>query len=108
MIEVRIQRRPGAGITGFSVQGHAEMGPKGQDIVCAGVSALTQAAVLGLEEHLGMTPQVTVRAGHLTCRLGEPGGKAREAEAILATMVLGLKAMAEHYPDRIRLEEVQT
>ncbi|HHY92318.1 MAG TPA: ribosomal-processing cysteine protease Prp, partial [Firmicutes bacterium] len=52
--------------------------------------------------------QVTVRAGHLTCRLGEPGGKAREAEAILATMVLGLKAMAEHYPDRIRLEEVQT
>nr|WP_221040378.1 ribosomal-processing cysteine protease Prp [Gelria sp. Kuro-4] len=101
-----IQRRVRTGITGFSVAGHAGTAPKGRDIVCAGVSALTQAAVLGLEEHLGLVPQVTVREGFLSCRLGEPGKKADAAQAILEAMALGLEAMAEEYPDRIRVEEV--
>lgn len=106
MITVRIQRR-GGGIAGFSVEGHAGWAPRGRDIVCAGVSALTQAAVLGLEEYLGLAPEVVVREGFLRCRLGELGRASSEAQAILAAMELGLKAMAREYPKSIRIEEVQ-
>ena len=36
---------------GFIVEGHAEFAPHGQDIVCAGVSAIVQAAILGIEHY---------------------------------------------------------
>ena len=34
----------------IKIEGHAEYAPEGQDIVCAGVSALTQSLVLSLEK----------------------------------------------------------
>ncbi len=53
MLKVRFVRDPGNKIKGFYLSGHADYGPKGQDIVCAGVSALAQGALLGLEEVIG-------------------------------------------------------
>jgi uncharacterized protein YsxB (DUF464 family) len=106
MVKVRIETLPGKRIRAFVVSGHAGRAPYGQDIVCAGVSALTQAAVLGLEEYLGLTPEVAVREGYLACSLSQDEYWQEEAQAILATMVLGLKAMACMYPDSIRIEEV--
>jgi uncharacterized protein YsxB (DUF464 family) len=52
MIKIKIVRNSDQAMIGFSVTGHANTGPHGQDIVCAGVSALTQTAVLGLDRQL--------------------------------------------------------
>lgn len=58
MIHIRIFEDEAGEIKGFLVEGHAGYAPRGQDIVCAGISALVQAAVLGLREFLTRPPQV--------------------------------------------------
>ena len=52
MIEVVICEEKNGRISAFRVHGHSGTAPKGRDIVCAGVSALAQTALLGLGRHL--------------------------------------------------------
>lgn len=108
MIRVAITRDGAGRVAAFEVAGHAEWAEKGQDIVCAAVSALSQAAVLGLEERLGIRPAVDVRSGRLTCRLpaGLDGELALRAQDVLETMVLGLKSMAMAYEGYVQVREV--
>lgn len=47
MIEIRIRRDSGRLV--IDASGHAQAAPKGQDIVCAAVSAILETARLGLE-----------------------------------------------------------
>lgn len=47
MIRVEVDSR--SGYMNIKVEGHANYAPHGQDIVCAGVSAILQTAVLGLQ-----------------------------------------------------------
>ena len=39
---------------GFEAEGHTGYAEEGSDIVCAAVSALTQGAVIGLKEVIGL------------------------------------------------------
>jgi len=48
-------------LQGFIVEGHAGYAPAGEDIVCAGVSALVQTAVAGLKHFLTDAPLVETR-----------------------------------------------
>ena len=66
MITIRLWRLADGSINGFAVNGHADYAPKGQDIICAAVSAVTQAALLGLT----------------TCRI-KPRGKNKRGILIL-------------------------
>ncbi|MRG88230.1 ribosomal-processing cysteine protease Prp [Salinibacillus xinjiangensis] len=45
MINVRIYRNEKREITSFELEGHAESGPHGHDLVCAAVSAVSFGAV---------------------------------------------------------------
>lgn len=107
MIRVRVFRDGAGRISGFVAEGHSGWGPRGFDIVCAGVAALTQAAVLGLVRHVGAEAQVDASDGYLACRLVGPASPALwdQAEAILATMVLGLREIAQQYPQHLELTE---
>jgi len=99
-------------VTGFRVTGHSGWAAKGSDIVCAGVSALTQAAVLGLVQQLGVDVHTEVGDGLLACRLagrGDGGDEGpvgdRAVQAVLGTMVLGLREIARQYPRHVSLVE---
>lgn len=109
MVKVFISRDGEGTIWGFRVQGHAGYGYRGTDIVCAGVSVLTQAALIGLEEYLGLEPKVLIKPGILKCCL--PTGlpeQGAQINAILETMVLGLKGIAAEHPDAVCIvEEVE-
>lgn len=108
MITIRLWRLADGSINGFAVNGHADYAPKGQDIICAAVSAVTQAALLGLTKHVGLNPEVKIKEGYLSCML-TPGSEANTAvQAILATMVLALYDITAQYPGRIQLKEVQS
>jgi|GEM_PF-69876 len=100
MVRVRIERAADGLIRGFAVRGHAGFGARGQDIVCAAVSALTQTAVLALERRLGVPAEVAAGPGILTCRLpaGMNAGTAARAQDALETMCLGLREIAHAYP----------
>jgi len=109
MIDARVQRSREGRVIGFTVTGHAGYAERGKDVVCAAVSALAQAAVLGLER-LGLEPEVEMSEGCLKC-VSRPGDQAldrsSEAQAVLETLVAGLTDIARDNPDYVRLRQEQ-
>lgn len=104
MISVKIFTNEGGMIRGYCVTGHSGTAKRGQDIVCAGVSALTQSALLGILEHLHRTVDYDIASGNLTMRLQEPDDC---TEAILRTMYMGLAEIQKISPKVIRIQEVK-
>ena len=85
-------------IRAFELSGHAGYADSGQDIVCAGVSALSIAAYNGLEHFLSVAPKVQEADGYLTCQLvGIPEQELEKAQWILQTMTLGIEQILSTY-----------
>ncbi|MDD4601460.1 hypothetical protein SDC9_09020 [bioreactor metagenome] len=103
MITIDIFRNQSQAIAGFSVKGHADTAPHGQDIVCAAVSALTQTAILGLERYLGREFELDIESGNLNIQLLLPPD--RLTSAILETMLLGLTETAKQHSQSVRIME---
>ncbi|VBB07876.1 Hypothetical protein LUCI_3141 [Lucifera butyrica] len=103
MITIEIFRNENQGITEFRANGHANAAEHGKDIICAGVAALTQTAVMGLERYLGRDMELEVASGNLAMRLiNSPD---HLSNAILETMLLGLKEIANIDPKRVQIKE---
>ncbi len=98
------------GWRGYTVEGHAEYAARGEDIVCAAISALAQTGVLALEKTAGIQPEVRIADGMLSCLL--PCGLIREqwdrCQVVLDTIVHGLHAIADEYDAYVRIEEVES
>lgn len=107
MIEVRIRRLPDGTVAELRVEGHAGFANPGEDIVCAGVTALAVGALIGLKRVSGHPYEGQARSGKMFCRL-KPGGTpetAMKAQAILETTVLGLRDIAKDYKQFVRVTE---
>lgn len=104
MIIVSIKRDQNGSLKAFSVSGHAGYAEHGQDIVCAGVSAIVQTAILGLQEVLNVDCAGSQSEGRLACALPplEPV-RQREADIVLETMLLGLTAIASSYAGFVQI-----
>lgn len=102
MIKVKIFRNSTGKINGFKVTGHADMAPHGH-IVCAGVSALTQTAILGVAKHLRREVEYVVKSGNLILNLlSEPD---ELTDAIFETMLLGLVEIEKINSKNIKISE---
>lgn len=99
MVRVELYQAGPGELTGFRAVGHAGYAPPGEDIVCAGVSALTQACVLGLKDHLHLPVVLKAEHGLLECRLPReiPEEAKAPARAILETMVLALREIEKEH-----------
>ena len=106
MIIITVIRSDGV-IKGFSVKGHAGFKPCGEDIICAAVSMLAQTTLLGLGRYIkeGLSFSIDDDSGILKCAL--PGKLSDleqiRAEAILETMMDGLKKLQKNYARHIRV-----
>jgi len=112
LIDITVFRDRQGRITGFRAVGHSGWAERGSDIVCAGVAALTQTAVMGLVHRLGVDVRTEAGDGLLACRLPEHGGGEgdgpvgdRAVQAVLETMVLGLREIERQYPRHVSLAE---
>ncbi len=105
MLKVTINYK-GQNIVGFTVEGHAEYAPKGEDICCAGVSSITQTALIGLINHLQLKPEYTVESGNMEVLLAQNLSPTdnEKAQIILTTMLAGLESMKSSYSELIKLE----
>lgn len=103
MIKITVIRNQEQHIVEFCVAGHANQGPHGRDIVCAGVSALTQTAVLGLDRHLRTKMHLDIASGNLKMRLLDNPDAL--TNAVLETMLIGLTEIAEKNPQSVRISE---
>jgi uncharacterized protein YsxB (DUF464 family) len=103
MIKIEIVRNSDQAMVGFSVTGHANTAPHGQDIVCAGISALTQTAVLGLDRQLKKKIQLKIASGSLKMNLLDNPDAL--TNAILETMLIGLTEIGKINPQSVRILE---
>ncbi|HYF91397.1 MAG TPA: ribosomal-processing cysteine protease Prp [Symbiobacteriaceae bacterium] len=107
MTEVQVRRAPDGTVTELRVAGHTDYAERGEDIVCAGVSALVVTCLIGLKKVARHPHAGKARAGSMYCRLlpgGTPDSAAR-AQAILETTVLGLQDIARDYHQFVRVTE---
>jgi len=105
MTRVRFYRGRCGRVTGFSVIGHAGQAPAGEDIVCAGISAVAISAVNALESVAGIKASLHIGEGFLSVRRPKnlPPLKAHDARVILRTARRGLIDMAATYPQYMRV-----
>ncbi len=102
MIEVIFYEDSKGFLTGFLIKGHSEYAEKGKDIICAGVSSIAQAIVLGLEEVARVKVELEKSEGKLTCHVAGDY-ESNVPQALLKTLQLALDDLKESYPDYIRI-----
>ena len=108
MIHVRINRNPTNGFIGsFSITGHANYAELGQDIVCAGVSAITVGTVNAVEELLGVVLTHRMKGGFLQAEVPDVlhEDKVDQLQLLLESMVVMLESIEETYGSYIKVKQ---
>lgn len=77
------------------VSGHAGTAPRGENIVCAAVSALTITLIQGLKEIARMSLYESVERGNICIKWQNMTGTGR---ALIDTWFLGMCGIAAQYP----------
>ncbi len=90
---------------GFEVSGHAGFSQKGEDIVCAAISALSITTVNSIESYV-LKPgeyeeKVDNEEGVISFKLLRSD---HDTQLLIDTMLLGLEQIGEKYPKYIRLK----
>lgn len=84
------------------IEGHAGYAPHGQDIVCAGVSTLTQGFIEAVEQLTTDKLKTHITAGKAIIRYKE---LSKDAQLLLSSFFIGLKMIANEYPNNVKLTE---
>lgn len=103
MIRAEIFTQEDGKITGFFISGHANTAPYGQDIYCAGVSTVTQAAYICIVRHLKRDIEGDSSSGKLMLKLKTPPDDL--TEAVFQTMLIGLREIEKLAPQALKVIE---
>ena len=89
-------------------RGHSGYAKSGEDIVCAGISSLTQGAALGIMKVVGVNAQYAIdeKKGELILELPEDISeeKMHDCSVLLKTLYLSVSDLAEEYSEFISVE----
>lgn len=108
MIKAKVYTNASDNILRLELSGHADFAEHGKDIVCAGVSALVQTAVLGIENLTTVKPDVIQREGFFSFSIPNDildSESLKKCDIILKTIVLGIEEIAKSYPNNIILQK---
>jgi uncharacterized protein len=109
MIQVKVSRDQERRIKAFTIKGHADSGPKGFDLICAGVSSVSFGAVNAVEGLCGFQLIVDQAedGGYLHCQFPEgiDGSVRQKAELLLEGMIIALKTIETSYSKHIKIIE---
>ena len=97
MTQITIYRDREGAYTGFRCEGHSGYAAAGEDIVCAGISALVINTVNAVETLTQTTVETEADAeeGLITARF--PSGCGPQAKLLVDAMVLGLQGIQKNY-----------
>ena len=102
MISVAFLTPPEGGVLGFSMEGHAEYGEAGEDIVCAAISSAAYLVVNTLTDVRHVPPlSLRVDEGQMFFRI-EPKDEPL-CRDLLAGLKLHLTALEEQYPGCLKV-----
>ena len=103
MIEIKFVRDSRGRLSSVFAHGHAEFGKYDEDVVCAAVSAILQAAYAGLEEVARLKFEGKHIAGELEIHIPEAERERADVSAIVATAEIALMQVARQYPAYVRV-----
>lgn len=103
MVEVVFYRDSRNRLSSIFAGGHAEFAIDADDLVCAAVSAILQAARLGLEEYAGVQLEVHQEAGEFRIAWPERRRDDDSVRAIAATAELAVEQIARQYPEHVTI-----
>lgn len=86
---------------GIKVSGHANYAEDGKDIVCAGVTALTQTLIRSLEDLTRDEIQYEISPGRADIRYGN---LSEEGKLLVDSFFIGVCQIADEFPDHVRIE----
>ncbi len=87
----------------FSFCGHANSGPKGKDLVCAGASALFFTLIRYLDKlEDELEPEVYEYNGRINICLDPPVALMHDARLLFEVFATGFEMLAKDYPNNIR------
>ncbi|BDE05331.1 hypothetical protein WPS_06070 [Vulcanimicrobium alpinum] len=102
MLVVTFRRDSRNRLSSVFASGHAEQGDPGEDIACAAVSALLQAAWGGLAEVARVPVSGRRRSGDLEMHWPAEARDRDDVNAIVATAELAIEQIAKQYRGAIR------
>lgn len=94
MIEVNVQKDE------IRVLGHAGYAPTGQDIVCAGVTVLTQTLAASLDNLTDDNSDYTIAPGIFKLKTKNLSSKSK---LLVDSFFIGVCGIADAYPDYVRI-----
>lgn len=94
MIEVSVQKDK------IEVIGHAGYAPPGQDIVCAGMSMLTQTLASSLDNLTDDNADYTLAPGVFILKTMDLSAKAK---LLVDSFFIGICGIVDAYPDYVRI-----
>lgn len=103
MIEVSIYRDEEGRIREILQSGSSAAGSAD---TAQGVSLLLHTAAIGLQDYLKLNPQLADDADTFRCQVERDSLLNREIDAILETVLLGLKDLEASYADQLEVKEV--
>ncbi len=104
MIFVDIYQDDRGKITSFTMSGHAKFGKRGQDIVCAGASAVAIGSINAVTSLTGIKLDVEqTESGVLSCTIPEglPAEKYEKIQLLLEGMSISLLTIELKYENHI-------
>ncbi len=94
MIEVGLRK------DGIMISGHAGYAPTGSDIVCAGVTALTQELIGSMEGLTDDRIETDIGSGMASIQYGD---LSEEGRLLIDSFFIGICMIAEEFPDYVRI-----
>ncbi|ARJ49952.1 ribosomal-processing cysteine protease Prp [Staphylococcus lutrae] len=103
MINVNVQLNDDGHITELIMEGHAEFGEHGQDLVCAGASAVLFGSVNAIIGLTSERPDIDYSddGGYFHLRIVDT--KNEQAQLILQSLLISLQTIEEEYNEYIKL-----
>ena len=95
MVDVRFRRDSRDRLSSVFSSGHAGQGDPGEDVACAAVSALLQAAWVGLTDVARVEVTGHRRSGDLLMRWPQDARERADVHAIVATAELAIEQIAK-------------
>lgn len=99
MITVEIHRQDDA-LIGYTVNGHADTAPAGEDIVCAAVSSAAYLVANTITEIILAPAEATADDGYMHLIVLD---HTDACQSILQGFLLHMQQMQTQYPDRVHL-----
>lgn len=94
---------------GLESKGHSGAAEKGEDVVCAAVSSLVHALLLGIKDVACMEDVECVVDGTVPLiSVRWPEDRAMQLDLLSRTVALSLKEIASGYPGYVNILEVRT